>query len=157
MPLTSYRELRVWKEAMELAAAIYRLSAAFPDSERFGLTAQLRRAAVAVPSDIAEGYARFTRPDYLRFLGMARGSLAEIETQLILAIQLDLAPSASVRAVLTRAESVGRMLTRLTLSLTRPHPRPSPQPPAPRPEQYAVPTPPRTAPSHPAPPTSPPA
>src|SRR5690606_8681930 len=77
-----FRELRVWKEAMELVAEVYTATRDMPADERFGLTAQLRRAAVSVPSCIAEGNARQSTADYLRFLSMAAGSLAEVDTQL---------------------------------------------------------------------------
>ncbi|CAD0305494.1 Four helix bundle protein [Xanthomonas campestris pv. nigromaculans] len=78
----------VWRDAMSLVEAIYRLSHDFPDSERFGLTAQMRRAAISVPSNIAEGAARRSTADYLRYLSIARGSLAELDTQLQIAIRL---------------------------------------------------------------------
>ncbi|CAD7376926.1 four helix bundle protein [Xanthomonas arboricola pv. juglandis] len=78
----------VWRDAMSLVEAIYRLSHDFPDSERFGLTAQMRRAAISVPSNIAEGAARRSTAEYLRYLSMARGSLAELDTQLQIAARL---------------------------------------------------------------------
>ena len=77
-----YRDLHAWQRAIELVKVIYRLTAAFPDSERLGLTAQMRRAAVSVPSNIAEGAARRTTREYLHFPGIARGSLSELDTQL---------------------------------------------------------------------------
>ena len=77
--------LDVWRDAMELVTEIYRFSAGFPDSERFGLVAQIRRAAVSVPSNIAEGAARRSRLEYMRFLSIARGSLSEMDTQLEIA------------------------------------------------------------------------
>src|SRR5688572_1545386 len=101
MPLKSYRELRVWRAAMALAKDLYRLTAAFPELERYGLTSQLRRGAVSVPSNIAEGYSRASRREYLRFLGMARSAIAEIETQLMLARDLDMAAEAEILTVLT--------------------------------------------------------
>ncbi|UJJ55129.1 four helix bundle protein [Rhodanobacter thiooxydans] len=73
---------------MDLVEAIYRISAGFPDSERFTLTSQLRRAAISIPSNIAEGAARRSTPEYLRFLSMARGSLSELDTQLQIAERL---------------------------------------------------------------------
>lgn len=78
----------VWRDAMSLVEAIYRLSHDFPDSERFGRTAQMRRAAISVPSNIAEGAARRSTAEYLRYLSMARGSLAELDTQLQIAARL---------------------------------------------------------------------
>ena len=80
-----FRQLDVWAEAMNLARAVYRLTATFPSEERFGLTAQLRRAAVSVPSNIAEGSVRRSRKQFCHYLEIALGSLAEIETQLEIA------------------------------------------------------------------------
>ncbi len=76
-----HERLEVWRDAMDLVVAIYALTAEFPESERFGLTSQIRRAAISVPSNIAEGAARRSRGEYIRFLSMARGSLAELDTQ----------------------------------------------------------------------------
>ncbi|WP_226426923.1 four helix bundle protein [Xanthomonas sp. MWU16-30325] len=83
-----HERLMVWRDAMSLVEAIYRLSHDFPDSERFGLTAQMRRATISVPSNIAEGAARRSTAEYLRYLSMARGSLAELDTQLQIAARL---------------------------------------------------------------------
>jgi len=87
--INTFRDLIAWQKGMELAKLVYRLTQEFPDSERFGLITQMRRAGVSIPSNIAEGYARGTRPEYIRFLRIARGSLAELQTQLILAEQLN--------------------------------------------------------------------
>jgi four helix bundle protein len=76
----SFRDLSVWQRAIELTVGVYQLTAAFPDSERFGLTSQLRRAAVSIASNIAEGYGRATKGEYIQFLGHARGSVSEVET-----------------------------------------------------------------------------
>ncbi len=81
-------DLDVWKDAMRLVREVYRISAAFPESERFGLTSQIRRSAVSVPSNIAEGAARGSRADLIRFLIIARGSLAELDTQVWIARDL---------------------------------------------------------------------
>jgi len=81
----SYRDLRVWNKAMALVLEVYRITQSFPQNERFALTTQLRRAAVSVPSNIAEGHARSTRGEYKNFLSIARGSVVEVEVQLILA------------------------------------------------------------------------
>ncbi|WP_114279956.1 four helix bundle protein [Thioalbus denitrificans] len=83
-----HHDLRAWRSAMALVGDVYRLTASFPASEQFGLTSQLRRAAVSVPSNIAEGAARLTRKEFLHFAGMARGSLSELETQLLIAHDL---------------------------------------------------------------------
>lgn len=86
--LRTFRDLIAWQKGFALAKRVYELTRGFPREERFGLTAQIRRAAVSVPSNIAEGYNRGTRPDYIRFLWMANGSVAELETQLLLAADL---------------------------------------------------------------------
>lgn len=90
-PIRSFRDLIAWQKGIELCKQIYRISASLPDVEKFGLVAQIRRAAVSIPSNIAEGYARRRKQDYLRFLDMARGSLAEVETQLVLIRELGFA------------------------------------------------------------------
>jgi len=83
--IRKYQQLIVWQKAMLLVSEIYRLTQGFPDNEKFGLTSQLRRAAVSVPSNIAEGSGRGSYKDFCRFLYQARGSLTEIETQLLIA------------------------------------------------------------------------
>jgi len=85
---TCYRELVVWQKAMSLAEAAYAVAGLLPDSERFGLSSQIRRAAISVPSNIAEGHERRSRAEYRRFIAIACGSLAELETQLELANRL---------------------------------------------------------------------
>ncbi|MEX2219599.1 MAG: four helix bundle protein [Phycisphaerales bacterium] len=87
-PIRTFRDLIAWRKAVAMVKEIYRLTQSFPDSERFGLSSQLRRAAVSIPSNIAEGFARGTTADYLRFLRIARGSLAEVQTQLVIAHEL---------------------------------------------------------------------
>ncbi len=90
MSVRTFRDLIAWQKAMALAKMVYQATSAMPDSERFGLTSQMRRAVVSIPSNIAEGHGRESRTDYLRFLRMARGSLMEFQTQLILAQELRL-------------------------------------------------------------------
>jgi four helix bundle protein len=87
-----HHKLEVWQDAIELVEAVYRFSAQFPNEEKYGLTAQIRRAAVSVPSDIAQGVARPSRKDYVRFLGVARSSLSALETQIVIATRLGIAP-----------------------------------------------------------------
>lgn len=88
----TFRDLIAWQKAMELVKAIYSMTASLPDTEKFGLVSQMRRAAVSIPSNIAEGHGRESRADYLRFLKVARGSLMELQTQIILIEELNLAP-----------------------------------------------------------------
>ena len=113
-----HRDLRVWHDAMELAEAVYALSKTFPREEIYGLTSQLKRAAVSVPSNIAEGYGRGGK-DYERFVGLAYGSLLELETQIELASRLALAPADRANDLLTRTASVGRQLNALRSGLRR--------------------------------------
>ena len=117
MPLKTYRELDVWKEAMDLVEAVYLLTAEFPSSERFGLSTQLQRAAVSIVANIAEGYGRSHRGDYLHHLSISRGSLMEVETHLTLAVRLKLVPRSNVLTAWRHSQKVGQMLTRLIASL----------------------------------------
>lgn len=109
----SYRELLVWQKAMDLVVATYQLTQYFPASERFGLTSQMRRAAVSVPANIAEGRGRKHLAEYLNHLSMANGSLKELETCVLIAERLRFAPVADCQAVMRQAEEVGRMLAGL--------------------------------------------
>jgi len=86
--MSDYKDLEVWKKAIEVVAEIYRLSLSFPDSEKFGITNQMRRASVSIPSNIAEGSARHHTKDFIHFLRIADGSAAELETQLIISGKL---------------------------------------------------------------------
>ena len=113
----SFRELDVWQRAIQLTVAIYQLTAGFPDSERFGLTNQLRRAAVSVASNIAEGYGRATKGEYVQFLGHARGSISEVETQLVIASALGFGSKPLLRSAEGLCNEVGRMLRTMMKSL----------------------------------------
>jgi four helix bundle protein len=115
--IRSYEDLRVWQEGIELCEQVGGLTQSFPEAERFGLTSQLRRAAVSVPSHIAEGWGRGSKADYARFLKIARGSLFEPRTQLIVAERVDLCTSEAVRPVLDRGDHARRMLHGLIRSL----------------------------------------
>ncbi len=115
--INSYRDLLVWRQAMELAAAIYRETRSWPKDEQYGLTAQVRRAAVSVPSNIAEGYGRENKGNYLQFLKISQGSLKELETQLLIAQQIGIAAEAQVTPLLAQAESVGKLLRALMRKL----------------------------------------
>ena len=114
--IRSYRDLIVWQKARELVKKVYEGSESFPRNEVFGLTQQMRRAAVSVPSNIAEGYGRGSRPEYIRFLHIARGSLYEIETQLLLAEDLGYLSGDVSRSLQHAAESVSKLLYRLLAS-----------------------------------------
>ena len=118
--ISSYRDLRVWKEAMELAADCYKLTRALPREEAFGLTSQIRRAAASVPANVAEGYGRDSSGSYVHFLKNAQGSLKELETHVLLSEKVGLLGPEMIRPVLERADGVGRMLRGLIRSLQRP-------------------------------------
>ena len=113
----SFRDLTVWQRAIELTLEVYRLTASFPDSERFGLTNQLRRAAVSVASNIAEGYGRSTKGEYVLFLGHARGSISEVETQLVIARGLEFGSQKLLQAAEESCSEVGRILRTMMKSL----------------------------------------
>ena len=108
--IRDYTDLRVWQLAMDLAVAVYEATERFPSHERFGLTSQLRRASVSVPSNIAEGNARNSTADYLRFLRMPHGSLAEIRTQLLLAARLGFLDDSTSNELVSLVRALTRQL-----------------------------------------------
>lgn len=114
----TYRELIVWRKSVELVVAVYRLTDKFPSSELYGLTSQMRRAAVSIPSNIAEGRRRSTRKDYRSFLINAFGSGSELETQTEIAKRLGFAKEPDYREVDKLLDEVMRMLNRMTATLT---------------------------------------
>lgn len=116
---TGYSELKVWQKSIDFAESVYWLSAEFPADERFGVTAQIRRSAVSVAANIAEGAERHGAKEFLHFLGIASGSLAETSTFLILAQRLKFADSEKIRRVQAQGEEIGRMLNGLKGSLRR--------------------------------------
>ena len=118
MQIQSYRDLDAWRLAMDYVVVIYSLTDRFPHDERFGLTAQLRRAAVAIPSNISEGHQHGTR-GYLRYVIIALGSTAECETQLEIARRLKYATETELSASATMGNSLRRMLFALRGSLLR--------------------------------------
>ena len=124
--MRGYVELKVWAKAMDLAAMLYDLCKQMPKSELYGMISQMQRAAASVPANIAEGYQRGSRKDYARFIGIARGSLAEVETFLLLAVRVGHLKTAEAQSSLNAAEEVGRMLTGLKQKLDLPPLGPSP-------------------------------
>ena len=116
-PIKTFRDLRVWQCGMDIARLIYRETAAMPKSEQFGLTMQMRRAASSIPSNVAEGYGRHSRKDYLRHLRIARGSLYELATQYELATSLEMLTSAD--RVLELLAEEDRMLHSLITKLDK--------------------------------------
>ena len=113
----SYRQLLAWQKAMNLVTEIYRATKAFPAEERYGLTNQLRRAAVSVPSNIAEGQARFSGKEFCRFLGVARGSLVEMETQIEIAKNLGYLSRMQGAELLKSTAELGRILNGLLAAI----------------------------------------
>ena len=124
----SYRELLVWQKGIDLVVGCYAVAKQFPAAERFGVTSQIQRAAVSIPANIAEGHARDSSREYLHFLSIARGSLRELETLVIIANRVGYMPNETQRTLLAQADEIGRMLFSLTTRIaarTKKHgPRP---------------------------------
>src|SRR5579872_3552302 len=106
----NYKELEVWQKALDRTADVYKLTCRFPDEERFGLTAQIRRAAVSTAANIAEGWGRETTREYIQFLFVSRGSLMEMETHGIIARRLGYLSEVQIMGLQARVEEIGRML-----------------------------------------------
>jgi S23 ribosomal protein. len=117
--IRSHRDLEVWQVAMSVAEQCYRLTQSFPREEMFGLALQTRRAAASVPANIAEGYGRESKREYIQFLRIAQGSQKELETYLLLAARVGLASEEVIMSILTECERVGKMLHRLIRSLQK--------------------------------------
>jgi four helix bundle protein len=115
----SYRDLEVWQRSMRLAKRIYQVTQRFPPDERFGLTNQLRRASVSVPLNLAEGHARFGAGEFARFISIAMGSVAEIETQVLLSADLGYLEADFRKELLDELETIGKMLRGLAKSIAR--------------------------------------
>lgn len=117
--IKSYRDLTVWQKSMELTEEIYKITHKFPKEERYSLSDQIRRSAVSVPSNIAEGWGRGRTKEYLHHLAIAKGSLMEMETQLILAVRLAYTTRDTAAPLWDLSNEVGRMLNGLKASLER--------------------------------------
>jgi four helix bundle protein len=115
--LKNYKELKVWKKSYELCLEIYRITAKFPKEEKYGLTSQLRRSVVSIPSNIAEGYGRKTTSDYVRLLYISYGSVCELETQILLAGDLNLIENDELGTIKENIAEIERMLKALIKSL----------------------------------------
>jgi four helix bundle protein len=113
MQIESHRDLHAWQRAMEYVVEIYKLSSSFPKEELYGLTSQLRRAAVSVPANIAEGHSRATAKDYASFLAISRGSLMESQTLLQIAVRLGFISDSSCMSAFQLCEETSKMLTSL--------------------------------------------
>jgi four helix bundle protein len=122
MAIQCYRDLVVWQKAMDLVEAVYRTTTKFPQHEIYSLTAQLRRASISIPSNIAEGQGRSTTRDFLYFLSISKGSVKEVETQVLIAERLAYISKQVSASLLQQTAEVGRLLTGLSNSLKkRPH------------------------------------
>ncbi len=113
----TYRNLKVWQKSIDLTERCYMITKSFPRDERFGLTAQLRRSAVSIPSNIAEGYGRDSDGSFVQFLRIAQGSLKEFETQVIISQRIGAMDAANTEDLLSRADEVGKMLRGLINSV----------------------------------------
>jgi four helix bundle protein len=120
--IKSHRDLVVWRKSMTLAATAYRLTQKFPTAERYRITDQLLRAAASVPANIAEGHGRGTRKDYAHFVAIARGSLAETETFLILAVDVGLVTQIEIKPAADLVDEIERMINALLTRLREPKP-----------------------------------
>ena len=117
----SYKDLLVWQKSMKLVTLIYQLTRSFPQDERFGLVVQMRRAAVSVPSNIAEGQSRHTSGEFIQFISHAEGSLAELDTQVLIAIELGFCGPSQAESLFSLVDELQRMLNGLRQKLaTRP-------------------------------------
>jgi four helix bundle protein len=115
----SYKDLVVWQKGITLAKLVYGLTRAFPAEEKFGIVAQMRRAAVSIPSNIAEGQARHTTGEFIQFISHAEGSVAELDTQLILSIELEFCTSTAADRALELVSELRRMLNGLRRELSK--------------------------------------
>ncbi|MGA9119426.1 MAG: four helix bundle protein [Bacteroidota bacterium] len=128
MKINCYKDLSVWQKSMKLVEECYRFSDGFPRNEEFGLKSQMRRAAVSIPSNIAEGNARCSSGEYRQFLSIALGSAAELEAQIELARRLGFLPEAQARLLSEECQEIGRMLYGLRAAITKRLPAHSPRP-----------------------------
>jgi len=116
-PINSYRDLMVWQRSMALAESSYRIAASLPGDEKYGLVSQIRRAAVSIPANMAEGHGRETTGSFIQFLRISQGSLKELETHFLLAERLSLASAEQMRPLHQECDEIGRMLRALIRSL----------------------------------------
>lgn len=117
--MESYKNLTVWKKSVDLVTHIYTLTKLFPKEELYGLTSQMRRTAVSIPSNIAEGRSKRSTKEYVRFINIASGSAAELETQLIIAENLGFTDKEKITSVMNELAEVGKMLHGLIASLEK--------------------------------------
>ena len=129
--INGFKELIVWQRAMDASAEVYRLARSLPKDESYSLGNQMRRAAVSIPSNIAEGYGRGSKRDYANFLAISRGSLFEIETQLLLCVRVGYLAEEEIQPALSVLAEVGRMINAILPKLRADPPSsPAPGPPS---------------------------
>ncbi len=119
MKINNFKELNVWKHSVDLATETYRLSNSFPDAEKFGLKSQVQRAAVSIPSNIAEGCGRTSGPDFQRFISISMGSSFELETQMIIANKLNYISAEELKSFEEGITPIQKMLNKLYDSISR--------------------------------------
>lgn len=117
MPINDYKDFIVWQKAMDLVVEVYRLTKILPKYETYGLSDQMRRAAVSIPSNIAEGQGRNSTSEFIRFLNIARGSYSELDTQLQICIRLGYANETDIESALNLSKEIGKMLNSLIKKL----------------------------------------
>lgn len=117
MSINNFKDLKIWQKGIQIAEKCYYLTIDFPASEKYGMTSQIRRAATSVPANIAEGYGRGSTKDYSRFLSIARGSLNELETHLIIAEKVQLATNPEIESICSLIQEEHKMLNSLIQKL----------------------------------------
>ncbi len=120
MAVNTFRDLLVWQKGKNFVTLVYRITATFPQTELYGLSSQMRRAAVSIPSNIAEGFARQSRKDFQQFLRISRGSLFELQTQIEISFELEYIQSDQLQNLIALSSEIERMLASLIKSLDRP-------------------------------------
>ena len=113
----NYRDLLIWQKSIALVTDVYKLTSKLPSEEKFGLQSQIRRAAVSIPSNIAEGHSRWYRKEFLHHLSISYGSLAELETQLLIAEELRFIKQDEVQSILEKTTEIGKMINGLRKKL----------------------------------------
>ncbi|MCS7216038.1 MAG: four helix bundle protein [Thermodesulfovibrio sp.] len=119
MKIQSYQDLQVWKKGIELTEKIYQVCKSFPQEEKYALTSQIQKSAISIPANIAEGWGRNSKKEYIQFLSIARGSVYELETHLIIAQKIGYIQEALLKELLQMTESLGKMLLSLIRSLEK--------------------------------------
>ena len=115
--MKNYKELEVWQKAIDLALELYKVTASFPAEERYGLASQIQRAGVSIPANIAEGWGRGSTKEYVQYLRISRGSLAELETHLIISQKLNYISETNIIDLHNKITTIGKMLNNLMKSL----------------------------------------